>query len=110
VVILIVFNPMKSLVEFFRYLRHERLITKTPLLDGFEHVALDEYEILRVYRKRRMCAIRGHLWEIEALIPSATDTSPYTYHLSCASCFPHIHSRRTHKTYNLFAISEKDRA
>jgi len=103
--ILIVFSPMKKLRE----IRHDRLLKTTPLLSGFEHVGLDFYELKRIHRNRRMCAMLGHLWEIEALIPSSTDTHPYIYHLSCAACFPHIHSRRTHRTYNLFAISEKER-
>jgi len=103
-VILIVFNPMKRLRE----MRYERLVKTTPLLDGYEHVSLDHTELKRIHHKNRMCKIWGHLWELEALIPSPTDTHPYTYYVSCAACFPHIHSRRTYQTYNLFAISEKE--
>ena len=102
--ILILFDPMKKLRE----MQHDRLMRSTPLLQDYQHVGLDYYELKRIHSKYRMCRLLGHLWEVEALIPSPTDTHPYTYHLSCAACFPHIHSRRTHKTYNLFAISEKE--
>ena len=103
VVILIVFNPIMKLKE----MRHNRLERTTPLLDGYEHVALDYFELRRIHHKNRMCRIWGHLWEVESIVPSSTDI-PYTYHISCAACFPHIHSRRIYQTYNLFAVSEKE--
>jgi hypothetical protein len=104
VVILIVFDPMKTWHEYL----HRRLEHSTPLLPGYEHVALDYTELKRIHHKNRMCKIWGHLWEVESIVPSLTDTHPYTYYISCAACFPHIHSRRTYRTYNLFALSEKE--
>jgi hypothetical protein len=89
-------------------MRHNRLERTTPLLPGYEHVALDYFELRRIHHKNRMCKIWGHLWEIESIVPSTSDTHPYTYYISCAACFPHIHSRHTYQTYNLFAISEKE--
>ena len=102
--ILIVFNPMRKLKD----MRHDRLEKSTPLLSEYQHVALDYSELKRIHHKNRMCRIWGHLWEIETIIPSTSDDHPYTYHMSCAACFPHIHSRRTYQTYNLFAVSEKE--
>ncbi len=99
-IILIVFNPVAKL----RDMRMRRLIESTPLLEGFEHLRLDAYELRRIHKKRNRCKLIGHIWELDTV----ESPQPYTYTLSCFRCFPHIHSRRIVRSYNLFTLSEKE--
>ena len=94
--------------EWFRRRRIGRLSRRTPLLDEYTHVGLDLDELKRIHRKRNVCKMSGHLWELESLIPSVSDDAPYTYNVICERCFPHIHSRRTIRSYNLFDVFEKE--
>lgn len=98
--ILIMFSPVLKL----RDMQMKRLIKSTPLLESFEHVQLDSFQLKQIHKKRNRCKLIGHLWELETVDPP----QPYTYTLICTRCFPHIHSRRTIQSYNLFTFSEKE--
>jgi len=92
----------------WRNWRLKRLVDSTPLLDGYEHLELELPDMRQIHRQRNVCKMAGHLWELEALIPSTSDDAPYTYEVVCERCFPHIHSRRSIRSYNLFDVFDKE--
>lgn len=75
-----------------------RLIKATPLLPGYEFLHYETVELRRIRSRRRICMFNSHLWEMERYVGSV----PPTYELKCVRCFPHKHSRRVIKSYNLF--------
>lgn len=103
-VIVINFDPFRRLREW----RLRRLVVSTPLLDGYEHMVLEVDDLRSTHRAATRCRRRGHIWECESVTSQEVERPIFTFHLVCKSCFPHMQSRRTIQSYNLFAISEKD--
>ena len=103
-IIVIDFDPFRKI----RLWRLERLIQSTPLLDGFEHLTLEADDLKTTHKAHNRCRRLGHIWECESVESQEVERPIYSFNLVCHACFPHIQSRRTIQSYNLFAISEKD--
>jgi len=73
----------------------------TELLPGHE---LSKAEERQVRRKRMRCRLVGHQWHFVAYV----STVPPSYVLECVRCSPHIHSRKTIQSYNLFSMSQEE--
>jgi hypothetical protein len=103
-VIVFTFDPFRRI----RLWQLDRLVASTPLLEGFEHLALEVDDLRAIHKYHNRCRRLGHLWECESVESQEVERPIYKFNLVCRSCFPHIQSRRTIQSYNLFAISEKD--
>ena len=102
--LIIVSNPL----ELWRKKRLQRIVTSTPLLDGYELHTLDLETMKTIHRQRTVCKFAGHLWEVDSISSDDDGTGLLLYDLVCWRCFPHIHSRRAVQSYNLFAITDKE--
>lgn len=85
---------MTKVRKFFTY------IPDITLLPDYEFIFQYPPEVRRIARRRRRCAVNGHLFSLVAI----TDGDNYT--VECQRCFPHIDSRHIISSYNPFPMNE----
>ena len=96
--------------------RLQRLIKTTPLLDDYKYRYQDLDSMLITHQRFRVCAIKGHIWELESYEPGrerkinnpsvigsiGIETTTPTYNLKCIRCFPHMHSKMAVRSAHVF--------
>lgn len=97
-------------------MRLRKLVKSTPLLDDYKYRYQDLDSMIMTHQRFRVCAIKGHIWELESYKsgyerkinnPSANGSislsaTPPTYNLKCIRCFPHAHSRMSVRSAHVF--------
>ena len=97
-------------------MRLRRLVKSTPLLDDYKYCYQDLDSMLMTHQRFRVCAIKGHIWELESYEPGHRrqainttangsinlDTTTPTYNLKCIRCFPHAHSKMVVRSAHVF--------